>query len=193
MDKLLLFEVKRKLAHVLLTFWPLLFVLFGFSKAVDLVLYLTYLTFMLSSEFIRIRYNYNTPTAMLIKSFSRSTLNDRLKDEWNRIRIPYWIFGGLFAMALFGSQVVVASTVCLVFGDSASGVTKALLRKRKSFAGTGIGIVVSVLLIYAFTGNTAVAVLSSVIGMIGDTNDLVNDNLSIPLLAAIGAYVGSLV
>ena len=96
-------------------------------------------------------------------------------------------------MALFGSQVVVASTVCLVFGDSASGVTKALLRKRKSFAGTGIGIVVSVLLIYAFTGNTAVAVLSSVIGMIGDTNDLVNDNLSIPLLAAIGAYVGSLV
>lgn len=187
------FEAKRKLVHILLTFWPLLFVFLGFSREIDLALYLVYLAFMFSSEFLRIRYGLNTPTAMLIRSVSRSTVNKRIKEEWKRVRIPYWIFGSIFAMGLFGPQIIIASTVCLSFGDSSSGVVKTILNKRKSLAASSIGILVSLILIYTLTGNIAMAAFSSVAGMIGDTSNIVNDNLSIPILAAVGGYLGSLV
>jgi hypothetical protein len=49
------FEAGRKLAHVLLTFWPILFVFLGLSRFTELIIYAVYLVFMLSSEFLRIR------------------------------------------------------------------------------------------------------------------------------------------
>lgn len=192
-NKHLYFEAKRKLAHILLTFWPLLFVFLGLSRFTELELYTAYLAFMLSSELLRIYYGCNTPTAILLKRFSRSTVDGNLKRRWKRVRIPYWIIGSLFAMAFFGPQIVIASTVCLTFGDSASGMAKALLERRRSLIGIGAGIAVSVLLTYMFTGDTAIAFLSSVIGMAGDAGNLVNDNLSIPVLAALGAYLGSVI
>ncbi len=187
------FEARRKLAHVLLTFWPILFVFLGLSRLTELAIYVIYLVFMLSSEFLRIRYGYNTPTAILLRSFSRSTVNGTFKERWKRMRVPYWIIGSLFAIAFFGPQIVIASTVCLTFGDSVSGMTKALLRRRRSFIGICMGILVSMILTYALTGAALIAILSSVIGMIGDAGNLVNDNLSIPVLAALGAYLGSVI
>ena len=187
------FETRRKLAHILLTFWPILFVFLGFSRFEELVIYTAYLAFMLLSEFLRIRYDYNTPTAMLLRSVSRSTINGDLKKKWKKVRIPYWIIGSLFAMALFGPQIIIASTVCLTFGDSVSGMTKALLQRRRSPVGIGMGILVSMILTYILTGAALMAILSSIIGMIGDASNLVNDNLSIPVLAALGAYLGSII
>ena len=187
------FEARRKLAHVLLTFWPILFVFLGFSRFEELAVYTAYLAFMLSSEFLRTRYDYNTPTAMLLRSVSRSTINGDFKKRWKKVRIPYWIIGSLFAMALFGPQIIIASTVCLTFGDSVSGMTKALLQMRRSPIGVGVGILVSMIITYALTGAALVAVFSSVIGMIGDASNVVNDNLSIPILGALGAYLGSIV
>ena len=187
------FETRRKLAHVLLTFWPILFVFLDFSRCADLAIYIIYLVFMLSSEFLRIRYDYNTPTAMLLRSVSRSTINGDLKKRWKKVRIPYWIIGSLFAMALFGPQIIIASTVCLTFGDSVSGMTKALLQRRRSPVGVGMGILVSMIITYALTGAALIAVFSSVIGMIGDASNLVNDNLSISVLAALGGYLGSII
>ncbi len=187
------FEAGRKLAHVLLTFWPILFVFLGLSRFTELVIYAVYLVFMLSSEFLRIHYNYNTPTAILLRSFSRSTVNGTLKKRWKEVRVPYWIIGSLFAMAFFGPQIVIASTVCLAFGDSVSGMIKALLKRRRSFIGIGTGILVSIILTYTLTGAALIAALSSVIGMAGDASNLVNDNLSIPVLAALGAYLGSII
>ena len=187
------FETRRKLAHVLLTFWPILFVFLDFSRFAELAIYIIYLVFMLSSEFLRIRYDYNTPTAMLLRSVSRSTINGDLKKRWKKVRIPYWIIGSLFAMALFGPQIIIASTVCLTFGDSVSGMTKALLQRRRSPVGVGMGILVSMIITYALTGAALIAVFSSVIGMIGDASNLVNDNLSISVLAALGGYLGSII
>lgn len=187
------FEARRKSAHMLLTFWPILFVFLGFSRFAELVIYTIYLAFMLSSEFLRIHYDYNTPTAVLLRSVSRSTINGDLKKRWKKVRIPYWIIGSLFAMALFGPQIIIASTVCLTFGDSVSGMTKALLQRRRSLLGIGAGILVSTILTYALTGAALIAIFSSVIGMMGDASNIVNDNLSIPVLGALGAYLGSII
>ncbi len=187
------FEARRKLAHILLTFWPILFVFLGFSRSEELAIYTAYLAFMLSSEFLRIRYDYNTPTAILLRSVSRSTINGNIKKRWKKVRIPYWIIGSLFAMALFGPQIIIASTACLTFGDSVSGMTKALLRRRRSALGIFLGILASMIITYALTGAALIAVFSSVIGMMGDASNIVNDNLSIPVLGALGAYLGSIV
>jgi hypothetical protein len=120
-------------------------------------------------------------------------VNGTLKKRWKEVRVPYWIIGSLFAMAFFGPQIVIASTVCLAFGDSVSGMIKALLKRRRSFIGIGTGILVSIILTYTLTGAALIAILSSVIGMAGDASNLVNDNLSIPVLAALGAYLGSII
>ncbi len=190
-SRLLRFQARRKLAHVLLTAPPLALVYLGIGLWTSLATYSAYLAFWLASELLRTRRGLNTPTAMLLRKLSRSVLDGSVERDWKRVRFPYWIVGSMVAMPL-GPLAVVASTVCLSFGDPSSGMVKALTGRRRSPVATGTGMLVSFAIMAALTSNMPASAMVSVIGMCGDLVGSVNDNLSIPVLGAAGAVAAQL-
>jgi dolichol kinase len=181
------FEVRRKTAHILLTFYPLLFVAAGITRPYELAAYLAYFAFWIASELLRIHLGIETPTAFLIRRISRANIRGTFSKEWRRLRFPYWIVGSLIAIAFFSGNAVVAATVCLSFGDSASGLVKALIGARRSAFATLVGIAVSAPIIFAWTGGLAIAAFAAVIGMSAEFIKPIDDNLTIPVFAAIAS------
>jgi dolichol kinase len=190
-ESLLRFEVRRKAVHILLTFYPLLFVAFGVARIYAIASYSVYFAFWIASELLRIRFGIETPTAFLIRKISRANMRGTFGKEWKRLRFPYWIVGSLIAIAFFSSSAIVAATVCLSFGDSASGLVKALTGTNGSAIATLVGVAVSAPIIFAWTGVLTVAVFAAVIGMSAEFIKSIDDNLTIPIFAAIASQAAS--
>lgn len=179
---------RRKIVHVLLTFWPLLFAYLGLPLEEEVLLYAVYLALWLLSECVRVRYGAWTPTAPIIRAISRSRFDGTFRRDWKRVRVPYWIIGSMLAMP-FGAVPLIAATACLSFGDATSGMVKAALGVRSSPAGPAAMFAVSAAAILALTGNLAVSVAAAGLGALGDAINSVNDNLTIPTFSAIGAWI----
>ncbi len=187
-NKKVAFFGRRKTVHVLLTFWPLLFIYLGLPVQEEILLYALYLTLWLLSECVRVRYSTWTPTAPVIRAISRSRFDGTFRRDWKRIRVPYWIIGSMLAMP-FGAVPLIAATVCLSFGDATSGMVKAALGVRSSPAGQAAMFAISAAAILALTGNVVVACAAAGLGALGDSINFVNDNLTIPMFSAVGAWI----
>ncbi len=184
------FEIKRKIVHVIFTFYPLLLIYFNVAKGMSILLSLIYLTLWLLSEFLRTSLNLNTPTAFLVKAVSRDLAGGRLKSTWKRIRVPYWILGLTIVMIFANRTSLLAATVTLTFGDALSGLLKSISNKNSKVLGLLSGIAISFLILYPITGNFLLALLAPAIGMLAElTSDYIDDNFSIPLLTAIVATI----
>ena len=189
MNRLFRFEIKRKISHIGLSFYPFLFIYFGIQKETAVLLSLIYILAWYGSEVLRVNYGINTPTAFLVRNTSRHSFSGDLKKHWKRIRIPYWVFGLTIVLFLFNYQALLAATVVLVFGDSASALVRAGTKTYDRKLGYVAGVVTSALILFVLTLSLPISVFPSVIGMIGDVfSGKVNDNLTIPILAGLATY-----
>jgi dolichol kinase len=172
-----------------LSFYPFLFIYFGIQKETALFLSLIYIGVWYGSEVLRINYGINTPTAFLVRNTSRHSFAGDLKKHWKRIRVPYWAFGLTIVLIFFNYQALLAATVVLVFGDTASALIRAGTKIYDKKLGYVTGVAVSALILFALTLSLPLSVLPSIIGMIGDVfSGKVNDNLTIPVLAGLATY-----
>ncbi|MDO8538286.1 MAG: hypothetical protein Q7S21_05360 [archaeon] len=184
------FELKRKAVHILLSFYPLLFIYLNFDKLVALAISFIYLFLWLFSEFLRTK-NIETPTAFLIRKVSRSTIDGTFEKSWKKIRMPNWIIGSTITLILFDYNILLIATIVAVFGDTASGLTRVLLNKKeKKLVGFFAGTVLSMILISIITQNYFLAIVSSAIGMSSELIPIkVNDNLIISPLTGIATFI----
>ena len=190
MNQKITFEIKRKMAHMLLTMYPFIFIYFSLSYSIAIVFSFAYLVFMLISEYLRINFGMKTPTYYLIKYFSRSIQRNGIKREWKRYRIPYWIIGSTIALLVFNYSGWLFATVLLSIGDPISGISKAALGIRRSIVATSIGFIVCATILFALTNNIFLSILPSFFGMLADWFSYkFNDNLTIPIFAAIGSFI----
>ncbi len=167
MNELFKAEIRRKTLHIILTGFPLLFV---------------------ASEFARINCKIKTPTSILIKLISRT---GEIKEP-NRMRWPFWIFAHAFIILVFNYYILWIALIVCAFGDSAGGIIHPLIRKERNYS-AWLNVIAGALicspLIYLPTQNIALALGASFIGMLGTfTAPKINDNLSIPLLAAVATW-----
>ncbi len=191
MDRRLRFETTRKGMHLILTVWPILFAYLFIERWTAVGIYVAYLVFWLVSEYLRTRFGMNTPTAYMLKKVSRHSVGRNLDRSRSKIRFPYWIAAGVVVLALFNYTVVIASTVCLAFGDTVAGLLKSSMPRKHeaAYLGTFVGFLVSAAIIFALTSLMYVALVAAAVGMLGDLlPKKLNDNATIPLLAAVGAY-----
>ncbi len=161
MNQKITFEIKRKMAHMLLTMYPFIFIYFSLSYSIAIVFSFAYLVFMLISEYLRINFGMKTPTYYLIKYFSRSIQRNGIKSEWKRYRIPYWIIGSTIALLVFNYSGWLFATVLLSIGDPVSGISKAALGIRRSIVATSIGFIVCATILFALTNNIFLSILPS--------------------------------
>jgi dolichol kinase len=188
------FELKRKAVHILLTFYPFVFIYFGIAEPIALLFSFFYLAVLLASELLRVNTRLPTPTGYLLKLVSRDLQKSNLKGGWKRYRIPYPVIGSIIALVLFNYNGWLPATIVLCFGDSASGILKAVLNKERSPWGFVAGSLVCTLLVYLATWDMAVSLLSSFLGMAGDLFSYkVDDNLTIPILAGLGAFIAKMI
>lgn len=193
-NELFLFELKRKMLHVLLTFYPFIFIYGNWSKQAALLFSVIYFSAWMASEYLRVKKNVETPTAVLLRFASRQLLTGNLKKSWNRIRFPYWIVGLSIVLALFNYTILWVATVILIFGDSACSLVTTFLNKRSRLLGFLSGFIVSAIIIQVLTQNYLLAIIPSLSGMASMLfNDKINDNLTLPLFAALGAVLVFLV
>ncbi len=190
MNQKIRFEIKRKVAHALLTAYPFVFIYFSLSYNIAIIFSFAYIALMLISEYLRINFDMKTPTYYLIKYFSRSIQRKGIKSEWMRYRIPYWIIGSTIALLIFNYSGWLFASVLLSIGDPVSGISKAVIGVRRSIIATFLGFVVCAILIFAITNNILLSILPSFFGMSADWFSYkFNDNLTIPIFAAIGSFL----
>lgn len=192
MNEYLFFEFKRKFVHILLTFYPLLFVYFDMPKTMSLFYSALYFTLWMASEYLRVNQNWKTPSATLLDFASRTIANGKKGKNWKRIRFPHWIVGNTITLLLFDYTILLAATIVLVFGDSASGLIRKLLKTENKLLGYFSGGITSFTLIYSITGLFSLSLLSSGIGMLSEFIEGINDNLTASPLAGIGGYLSYL-
>ena len=116
------------------------------------------------------------------------------KDEYPAFGALTFIFGTFLTTLFFSREVATAAIIILAIGDSASaiisseiGKTKIFLSKYKKLEGFIAGIILSFIAAAPIIGYLP-ALLGSVGSMIVETWDLTNiidDNISIPLIAGI--------
>ncbi|MCL5112307.1 MAG: hypothetical protein M1500_01145 [Candidatus Marsarchaeota archaeon] len=187
MDKELAFESKRKLVHVILTSYPLFFIYFDLQVQLALALSTSFFIVWVGSEILRVRYNLNTPTAFLIRRVSRTKMNGTLRKEWKRIRIPFWIISLTIAIAFSNYLLLLAASVTLTFGDTASAIARRALNRTDPIVGFLFGVFISAVIIYMATSNLLIALIPPIAGMAGEfISKKVDDNLTIPLFASLG-------
>ncbi|MCL5423490.1 MAG: hypothetical protein M1385_00195 [Candidatus Marsarchaeota archaeon] len=190
MNQKIIFEIKRKSAHMLLTAYPFIFIYFSFSYVGAVLFSFAYISLMLISEYLRINFSMKTPTYYLIKYFSRSIQRKGIKSEWKRYRIPYWIIGSTIALLVFNYSGWLFATVLLSIGDPISGISKAVLGVRRSIFATSIGFAACTIILFIISNNIFLSILPSFFGMLADWFSYkFNDNLTIPIFAAIGSFI----
>ena len=183
------FELKRKLAHIALAAYPLLFLYMGFSRIFDIEFSLAYLLLWLFSEILRVKFRLNTPTAFFIKNVSRHAFKGDLRDSWGKIRFPFWI-AGLMVPMLFGNMPMLAASITLSFGDSISGIIKQALNRFDFITGYLPSVTIVALILYLLTGYPQFAVLSPAVGMLAELfGKYADDNLLIPIFATFGSMI----
>ena len=160
-----------------------------------IVFLLLFLIFWIVSEIIRVKYNVYTPTASLIKNFSRSTMEKNgLEKSWKRLRFPFWIVGLITVVIFFNNIAIQAAIITLAFGDTASATTKSVLNNHRLLFGYGIASVVSSFIIVLITKNIIYSVLPAIAGMSGEfIISGVDDNLLIPILAGVGSVISQII
>ncbi len=187
MDARLAFEIRRKLVHMILTSYPLFFIYFRLQVQLSLAISAIFFIIWIVSEILRVKYNMGTPTSFLIRRISRTRINGTLRKEWKRIRIPFWIVGLTIAIAFSNSLLLLAASVTLTFGDTASALARRALNTHNAVLGFVFGVLASAVILYAVTGNPVIALIPPMAGMSGEfISSKVDDNLTIPVFAGIG-------
>ena len=187
------FELKRKGAHFALTAYPFIFIYYGISANLAILFSFIYIGIMLLSEYLRINFDVHTITYYLIKLFSRSIQRKNIKSEWKRFRIPYWVIGSTIALLIFNYSGWLPATILLSIGDPISGISKAILGKKQSIMATSMGFITCAFLLFAITNNILLSVIPSFFGMLADWFSYrFNDNMTIPIFAAMGAFIAKI-
>ncbi|MCL5429911.1 MAG: hypothetical protein M1504_00350 [Candidatus Marsarchaeota archaeon] len=183
-------EIKRKTYHVILALYPLLFIYFATPKGIAIAASLIYIAGWFISEFLRTRYNINTPTAMLLNRISRRRLSGEFDKHWKRVRIPYWLFGLTLVLIFFNYEALFIATVILAFGDSASAIVRVWLNNYSKWLGFASGVAVGSLILFMVTMNPVISLIPAMCGMFAEfLSSKLNDNLLIPVLAGASAFL----
>ena len=188
------FQLKRKSMHIILTIYPLLLFYLNVSSVYIFLFSICYLFIWLIFELLRIEYNLNTPSAMLIKYISHHDYSKQKDASWKRWRIPYWILGYIIAQILFWHTFIIASVIMLSFGDSASALSRAAWSPKCKPLGIVVGACCGFIIIFLLTNLIIPSILASIIGISTELlNNKVNDNLTIPIFAAFGFTIGLMI
>lgn len=191
MNKRVGFESKRKLLHVVLCFYPFVFIYLDISAWIAICFSVAYIFVMLISELVRLKTVLPTPTGYMVRHFSRDMGRGAPHGSWKRFRPPYPVIGLLVSLVLFGYYGWLPAAIVLCVGDPVSGITKSVGGSIP--LGYGIGALASMAVVWLATASIWIALLSSLIGMVGDLLPRrLNDNLTIPILAGVGWFVAAI-
>jgi len=186
----LIFELKRKLTHLLgLLFIVLYLVMYVlFNRSIALLSITAVLIILIILEFSRVQLKKKIPLPFL-HSLRREHEKDKIGTEIN------YALGALIAFSVFDVRIAISALLITVFGDSASALFGIIFGKRwinkdKAWEGVIAEFIVDFVVSFLILNNIIIAIAMSLTATFVETFFRhVDDNLTIPVFSG---FVGEI-